>query len=110
MSAIGAGLPPHLRHLSKRVRSEEQDSEDENTPSLPPNTVASTSNSKPASRPTQLPSGTSYTNTYTYNSDDDDDIGPKPLPANAARATADPVGVYRKGRTADLEPGSSGFL
>ncbi|KAJ3902269.1 hypothetical protein F5879DRAFT_964911 [Lentinula edodes] len=105
MSAIGPTLPPHLQHLYQRAEEpnnpDEDESEDDYTPALPPDMIPSTS-SKPAASPvTSKPSATSkpYSRTslavsYNLDSDDDDDIGPRPLPSNAVLPTVDPVAEF----------------
>ncbi|KIK65841.1 hypothetical protein GYMLUDRAFT_38316 [Collybiopsis luxurians FD-317 M1] len=110
MSGIGPELPPHLRHLSQRASSEgldQEESEDDYTPSLPPDMIkTSSSTSQPSSssssarppseayKPSAVP-GPGPSNATIYDSDSDDDIGPKPLPSNAAApTTVDPVAEF----------------
>ncbi|KAJ3720195.1 hypothetical protein DFJ43DRAFT_726146 [Lentinula guzmanii] len=109
MSAIGPELPPHLRHLSQRNEDpenpEQDDSEDDYAPALPPDMIPSTSSkptpsfssSFPSSKPSTVSEpyqGPRYNATYDSDPDDDDDIGPKPPPSNAVLPTVDPVAEF----------------
>ncbi|KAF7363772.1 GPALPP motifs-containing protein [Mycena sanguinolenta] len=102
MPAIGPSIPSHLLNSQsssnvvedesneeagpklppQEVQDEADDSEDDYTPALPPDMVASSSK-KPVAGPTMPPA---YPSTYDrriqYHADDsDDDVGPRPLPA-----------------------------
>ncbi|KAJ3847291.1 hypothetical protein EV368DRAFT_51456 [Lentinula lateritia] len=106
MSAIGPTLPPHLQHLYQRAivpnNPDEDESEDDYTPALPPDMIPSTSSKPAASSVSSTPSATSQpysrpSHSVSYNSesdDDDDGIGPRPLPSNAVLPTADPVAEF----------------
>ncbi|KAJ6501795.1 hypothetical protein DFH09DRAFT_1265297 [Mycena vulgaris] len=115
MSAIGPALPPHLlarpdtsdadddaeegpsvagpQLPRPAAAADEDDSEDDYAPALPPDMLASSSApKKPVAGPTMPPA---YPPTYDprahYDDSDDDDVGPRPLPAGVGFAERDAV-------------------
>ncbi|KAJ6502173.1 hypothetical protein C8R45DRAFT_611245 [Mycena sanguinolenta] len=112
MPAIGPSIPSHLLNPQsssdvaeeesneeagpklppQAVQDEADDSEDDYTPALPPDMIASSSK-KPVAGPTMPPA---YPSTYDrriqYHADDsDDDVGPRPLPAGVGFEERDAV-------------------
>ncbi|KAF5385557.1 hypothetical protein D9757_006741 [Collybiopsis confluens] len=94
MSAIGPELPPHLRHLSQRAPSdEEEESDDDYAPTLPPDMVKpASSKAEPSLSVPARPSSRVNTVQYLAEDSDDEDIGPKP--SASAPAAADPVAEF----------------